>query len=401
MINYDAAVILSGGGAYAAYELGIMRAVFSGESFVTGFQPLNPGIFTGTSAGAVNASIMASQPGTDILSTVDFLERAWLEEFTQIPRNCGNGVFRIRLDPVQYLSPACLFANPTRPFIDLAEDSFALARSFLSRGANFVFSTGSLQSRVLDLPDLSEFIASDAFPRSLRMVVDLEGIRNSERKMQIAATDWDTGEVKLFANQDLIGDLGYLSILASTAIPGIFPPVQIEGHTYVDGGLVMNTPLKPAIASGASVLHIIYMDPDVKNIPVMRLQNTLDVFNRILAINLAGRINSDIANAKRINDGLDVIRKLESGRADASSDDEIALIKVASQIKQRLDQGAPYRKLTIHRHHPKEDLGGGLGMLDFSRDSVYQLIQRGFRDGLRHNCLESECLLAEPIRPFF
>lgn len=43
MISRDVAVVLSGGGAYAAYEVGIMKAILSGETMGTGFLPLEPG----------------------------------------------------------------------------------------------------------------------------------------------------------------------------------------------------------------------------------------------------------------------------------------------------------------------------------------------------------------------
>jgi NTE family protein len=396
MINPNAAVVLSGGGAYAAYEIGIMRAVFSGESFVTLFQPLNPGIFTGTSAGALNASVMTSQPGTDLLDTLNYLEAVWKERFAQVPSRCGNGVYRIRLDPVQFLKPECLLADPTAPLRAFAEDFLSVPREFVRRGANFLLSTGSLQSRALELVDLPAFISNDALPQTLREVVDLEGIRNSDRQLKVAATNWDTGGVKLFGNQEFTDDIGYLAIQASTAIPGVFAPVQIQNTNYVDGGLVMNSPLKPALDLGATELHVVYMDPNVKNIPITKLQNTIDVFDRALMINFAERANNDIATARKINEGLDAIQKLSSG-APASPSDDIAVIRVANQIQKRIDEGAPYRKLTIHRYHPTQDLGGGLGILDFSPDTIQWLIERGYQDGLRHNCLHSECVLAQPL----
>ena len=57
------AMVLSGGGAYAAYGVGVMRALFAGESPATGHTPLDPGIYAGASAGAFNAAYMVSQQG--------------------------------------------------------------------------------------------------------------------------------------------------------------------------------------------------------------------------------------------------------------------------------------------------------------------------------------------------
>ena len=58
-------------------------------------------------------------------------------------------------------------------------------------------------------------------------------------------------------------ELGPRAILASAAIPGFFPPTEVGAQPFVDGGVVLNTPLVPAIEAGADILHVIYMDPDV------------------------------------------------------------------------------------------------------------------------------------------
>ncbi|HRE92234.1 MAG TPA: patatin-like phospholipase family protein, partial [Myxococcota bacterium] len=44
--------------------------------------------------------------------------------------------------------------------------------------------------------------------------------------------------------------IGAAHCRASAAIPFIFPPVPIDGHHYVDGGLRQNTPLRPVISTG-------------------------------------------------------------------------------------------------------------------------------------------------------
>jgi len=48
------AVVLSGGGATGAYEVGVLKALYGGKSRVTQFKPLDPDIFSGTSIGSFN-----------------------------------------------------------------------------------------------------------------------------------------------------------------------------------------------------------------------------------------------------------------------------------------------------------------------------------------------------------
>jgi NTE family protein len=47
------------------------------------------------------------------------------------------------------------------------------------------------------------------------------------------------------------------AIIASASIPGVLPPVRIDGQTLVDGGIVDNTPISNAIAAGASRIYVL------------------------------------------------------------------------------------------------------------------------------------------------
>ena len=117
----------------------------------------------------------------------------------------------------------------------------------------------------------------------------------------------------LFDGEAIADRVGFRAMLASSAIPGLFPPVDIDGDPHVDGGLLMNTPLKPAVRLGADVLHVIYLDPAVARIPLpSTLPSTVDTLYRATAILMADHINADIAIAARINQ---LIRPAPAGRA--------------------------------------------------------------------------------------
>ncbi|HEX8291700.1 MAG TPA: patatin-like phospholipase family protein [Pyrinomonadaceae bacterium] len=387
------AVVLSGGGAYGAYEVGVLKALLGGEMKGAGYRPLDPHIFTGTSVGSFNASVMVAQGGAPGRVAAERLERIWLDEIAEGPGRCGNGVFRIRANPQRYLDSDC-FADPSAPAADFGDDAEYLARNFLARGLNFLTTRGSLLKRSLQLVDTSAFISVQPFHEMVSRTIDPEAIRTSGKELRIVATNWETGEVKIFENHHVGAAFGREMILASAAIPGIFPPVEVDGVVYVDGGAVMNTPLNCAIKAGASTLFVVYLDPDVGNIPLRRLMNTVDTIDRVYTIMLATKINEDIDTAAWINQGLSVVEKARAeGGADALSGEEItSFIRVAAQIAERLEKGRSYKPLTIHRFHPHDDLGGPLGLLDFSREAVSGLIARGFEDAVYHDCYESHCI---------
>ena len=100
--------------------------------------------------------------------------------------------------------------------------------------------------------------------------------------------------------------LGPLVIMASTAIPGFFPPVEVGSQAFVDGGVLMNTPLQPAIDAGADILHVIYLDPEVENIPLGHLENTLETMYRMQIIGWAKALNNEHQSCQTHQSGIGI-----------------------------------------------------------------------------------------------
>ena len=63
----------------------------------------------------------------------------------------------------------------------------------------------------------------------------------------VAATLVRTGEARLFQNTEVTAEV----LLASACLPRLFPPVEIDGERYWDGGFASNPPLRPLIEAGA------------------------------------------------------------------------------------------------------------------------------------------------------
>ena len=386
------AVVLSGGGAYGAFEVGVMKALFHGLCSATHHQPLHPDIFTGTSVGAYNAAVMASRPGCDAISAVAHLEDIWRNRVADRTGQCGNGVFRFRGGLSDVLDPECLTQHPLEAVSKLTRDGAYLARDFFRRGAHFFQTSGKLEHRTLEFFNLSSFISAEPLRRLIADTISIKDLMVSEKEVRVVATNWETGEAAIFKKEHFSDETGCGAILASAAIPGFFPPVEISGTCYVDGGVVMNTPLMPAIEAGADVVHMIYLDPDIKNIPLARLESTLDTLDRMMTIQFALNINADIEKADTINRGLDVIDRL--GREDPpGGKDAQAFIQAAERIQRHLKAGKPYKKIEIHRYHPREDLGGVLGILKFGRDHIEDLIARGVQDAVEHDCAVCGCCI--------
>jgi len=214
----------------------------------------------------------------------------------------------------------------------------------------------------------------------------------------IAATNWDSGELRIFRNHDMTDYLGPQAILASAAIPGFFPPTAVGAQPFVDGGVVMNTPLLPAIDEGADILHVIYMDPDVSNIPQVDLQNTLQTLYRMQVIGWARLINHEVEHDKTLNGAIKILGEIDPGAAKIIEDGFLAG-DPDSKFAHRLKRPPGRREVTIHRYHPAENLGGLLGFLDTRYEKIVRLIEQGFADAVFHDCVQSQCVIRSQDQP--
>ena len=105
--------------------------------------------------------------------------------------------------------------------------------------------------------------------------VDFDALRIPFRAV---ATRYRDGEPTVFRQGSL-----HLAIRASMAAPGVFAPVEVDGETYVDGGLVANLPVEVALQEGAEVIVASYLGQAPENADAAT-GNALVVANRMLNI---------------------------------------------------------------------------------------------------------------------
>lgn len=101
-------------------------------------------------------------------------------------------------------------------------------------------------------------------------------IQKMPRLLGVVATDLQSGDLMLFRR----GDTG-MAVRASSAVPGMFQPVEISGRDYVDGGLTSPVPAQSARAMGADFVIAV----DISNVTRRdKLAGTLDVLLQTFAI---------------------------------------------------------------------------------------------------------------------
>jgi predicted acylesterase/phospholipase RssA len=169
------AVVLSGGGAYAAYEVGVMTALFSGLCPSTRYVPLRPNILTGTSAGAFNAALLlCGDP--DPASSVRWLQHVWIERVAGGAWSNASSVFRVRGNVQDVAYPP---SETSRGAVvaELVDDAVFFLREMIERGINFLESPVSFEQRVLELWDFEVLVSADPFRRMLSTLMDARRIR--------------------------------------------------------------------------------------------------------------------------------------------------------------------------------------------------------------------------------
>ena len=384
----QSALVLAGGSAYGAFGVGVMKALFAGKSPATGYQPLEATIFSGSSVGAFNAAMMLCHSQESSLETSFRLERIWLERIGEGPGACRNGIFRVRGNLFSYLDADCL-RQPALQASYLASDALALGRYAIGRAANFFASREELDARLIESINMASFIDSRPFHALLEEVIDEATIRQNSKHLTISATNWVTGRVHNFRNADFHDRQGALAVLASAAIPGIFPPVFIGHDQFVDGGASENTPLAPAIELGATELHVIDLNPPTQFIPISAQSNTLETMLRVYYVLLATKLQEDIASIAWINAGIRALGRLHK-TGSLSDADETDFTRAGGHILSRSEK--KYRIIRVHHYFPKAALGSGLSMMDFKVSSLKKIIKLGEHEAMNHDCAQDGCV---------
>lgn len=126
----------------------------------------------------------------------------------------------------------------------------------------------------------------------IRRLVDMMPVRSFEATRipcHVVASNLRSGKEHWFS-EGLLAP----AILASTAIPSIFPPVLVDGELYVDGGLVNNVPISRAVSLGAT--HIFVLTCGAAQQDARPIRRPLDVLLQAVAHSRAAKVDVDVAH---------------------------------------------------------------------------------------------------------
>ena len=127
----------------------------------------------------------------------------------------------------------------------------------------------------------SPMVDTTPMKRLLAHELDFEKLRSAKTKVFISAVNISNSELVYFSNKEI----GIQHLMASSAIPVVFPWQYVDGQPYWDGGLMANTPIAPAIDEDAKDIIVVLLSPVGKvqmELPTSRKEALERVFEMTL-----------------------------------------------------------------------------------------------------------------------
>ncbi|WP_440053483.1 patatin-like phospholipase family protein [Pseudoalteromonas sp. T1lg65] len=355
------ALLLTGGGARAAYQVGVLKALAQSMPRTS---PLPFKIITGTSAGAINCAGIACYASCLHLA-VRKIEYVWKNFNTEmVYKSSFSGVF------------GHIFKNMLRSF----------QADYINQPPASLLNNAPLRKLLTDVLDLSR--------------IDTNLHRHYLEAVAITVSSYSTGKSVAFyqANNAIpwqrskrmgIPDPISLDLLmASSAIPMLFPSVRVRHHYYGDGSIHQLSPLSPAIHLGADKIFIIGVEQPKLSVPIgyePHFPGMSVVAGHLLDSVFSDTLQSDIERLERVNRTVSLLPAREKHKELKRVDHLIVNPNLNfNEIADHYYEDLPLamkvllRTMGVKKHSPSSLTS----YLLFERTYTQKLIELGFEDGM-------------------
>ena len=290
------ALILPGGGARGAYQVGVLKAIGELMRGADDYTENPFPIICGTSAGAINAAVMASH-AHEFLAGVKRLEHFWRS--MRCERVYRTDAWTVLQSGMRFaltlLSGGLIRGNP-KAFLDNAPLRQFLQQTLQLDGIQTALEQQALHGVAVTASGYTSASATTYFQAQSQV----EGWQR-ERRRGVPTTL----------------QLGHL--LASAALPLMFPAERIGNEYFGDGGMRLVAPLSPAVHLGANRILVIGTRDEKPDLPPQsptEYPSAGEIGGYLMDTIFMDTLNADLARMKRINRTLELVpedRRSEAG----------------------------------------------------------------------------------------
>jgi NTE family protein len=279
------ALVLTGGGARAAYQIGVLSAI-------TKFIPRNHGIpfpiLSGTSAGAINSTALACYASCFHLG-VKKLEWAWKN---------------FNISSIYHSDPFNVFSHVGKGMLASFQAVYA------NKQPRSLLNNAPLRKLLTEIVDFKR-IDNNIMRGYLSSVAVTASSYSSGDSISFYQSDGNTPNWLRARRRGEVSQLNTQHLMASAAIPMIFPSAKIKNQHFGDGSIHQLSPLSPAIHLGAKKIFVIGVEQ-----PKQVSANILDsqhpptsgtIAGHLLDSIFADTMHSDLERMARINETLKLI----------------------------------------------------------------------------------------------
>ncbi|OHU88214.1 MULTISPECIES: patatin-like phospholipase family protein [Pseudoalteromonas] len=271
------ALLLTGGGARAAYQVGVLKALALSMPRTA---PLPFQIINGTSAGAINSAALACYASCMHLA-VRKIEWVWKSFHSHmVYRSDFLGAF------------GYLIANAMRSF----------QSSHLNHPPASLLDNSPLRSLLSEVLDLSRI------ERNIhKQFIDAISITVSSYSTGRSVAYYQAKDAETWQRAKREGVPGRISLdvlMASSAIPMVFPSVRVKHHYYGDGSIHQLSPLSPSIHLGAEKIFVIGVEQPKIRAPLgyePHFPGMSAIAGHLLDSVFSDTLQSDLERLQRVN----------------------------------------------------------------------------------------------------
>ena len=331
-------LVLQGGGALGAYQVGVFEAMHDAG--------IEPDWVIGTSIGAINGALIAGNVPAQRMQRLN----AFWHHVEQQSRSAG---------PLDWIGMGNMIANMTTVMRGIP--AFFEPNPQALRGARAEVGI-----------ELASYYTTAPLRRTLTELVDFEHLGQNATRLTVGAVNACSGAMRYFDSRDEALSLDH--VMASGALPPAFAAVRIDGQAYWDGGIYSNTPIEAVLDDKPrrnSLIFAVNMWHQIGPEP----ESIWQVMGRQKDIQFASRADSHITRQKQIHHLRHIIQQLTQQIPQARRGD--------AKVRELSAWGCATTMHVAHLVAPRLEGEDHTKDIDFSSTGVSARREAGYADTVR------------------